>query len=325
MKNVKTIIGVALLSSVLLSACNQPPTVEPVPAPVAGYINSSEGLVKAEGGEMVVKGKFAEAVVNDGYLLSADEKGKLTLTNLADKKTVSLSKPKGAYQLKAVGNHFGYLQQKDGNQYITFLDPKDGKSSSMETEHDVITWDAEGTSIAYHLYETGTIGFAEYNGKRGWDKKKEKGVGADTLGQIFSEGGKNYIWVLTDKTNYKVYAMDTRKEDKDSFPVIDQLEEMDGTLADIVGEHLIVSIPTEGAKVSSSEKNGTEIWSLAGSPIYNMTILGYEYSGNAAVGNDSLYIPASFTDSDTPDGILVLDLESNSTTFVEKGKSYVAE
>jgi hypothetical protein len=291
------------------------PTVE-----LAGYYKDSKGVISAGAKEAILSGQFTESVATKEYLLTTDKEGTLTLIHIPDKKTIKIDDPQHAYKLKVVGDDFGYLKQHGEAQYITFLDPVTGKSSPVKTEHNVITWDAIGTDISYHLYDTTTIGFAQYDNKLGMTNVKELDAHIETIGQMFSKNGKNYVWVVANKTENIIYSAETRKEVTPEFPVVKKLEEVQGTLSEIVANYWILTAPTEGTETLSSQ-----IWDDKGDSILDLTIIGYKFSGNATQGNKSVYLPVSYTGGTTPDGLFILNMNDHSTDFEDGLNSYISE
>lgn len=291
----------------------------------SGFFKTQSGVVDAETREMVVSGDFNEVVANNGYMLITSIEGKLSLTDVTGKKAIQLANPDNAYQLKAVGDDFGYLQQVGEKQYITFLDPKTGKTSAMKTEHNVIKWDTQDEAISYHLYDTGTLGFATYDGELDWRNQEELDADIDSLGNVFSSEGEKHVWVLSDATNYEVYSFKTREVSK-NFPVVEQVEDSGAVLAEIMKDHLIVTAPIQdfGDGVTM-ERPENQVWDMSGEQVFNFTMLGYESIGEANADNDHLFFPVSYTNSETADGVLVVNADTYETSFADGMQSFIKE
>lgn len=326
MKPVLKIIAAALMLCALVASCfyfalrEEPanPSTEVSAPELRGHFLTPEGVSSAETGDMILAGDFTEAVIVSGHLLTTDKKGTLTLTRLSDQTEVPLEAPEYAYQLKVVGDDFGYLQQEGEAQFITFLDPDTKEVSVMETEHNVITWDVLGSNIAYHYYETSIIGFAKYDNRLGWSLVQEIDDNIASIGEIFSSQGEEYLWVMRNDTTHAIYSLATHADVSEQFPVMANLNESRGVVSEVVGEYWIVRTPSANAAMAS------QIWDESGTIVTDLTLSGYNFSGNAIQSEGEYFIPVSYTQSQTADGLLVLD-GNHKSQFIEGKSVYIPE
>lgn len=326
MKPVLKVVTAALVLCALVSTClyfvlrEQPENSAPevTTQKLTGHFLTAEGVIEAETGDIVLAGDYTEAVTVRGHLLTADKEGTLTLTRLSDQKEIPLDSPEYAYQLRVVGDDFGYLQQAGQTQFITFLDPETEEVSVMETEHNVITWDAQGDSIAYHFYETPVIGFAEYNDDLGWRLVKETDDNIAAIGQIFSSEGEEFLWALRNDTTHVIYSLGSQTDVTGQFPAIEKLNESRGVLSESVGAYLIVRTPTDNAAMVS------QIWDEDGNVVMDLSLSGYNFTGSTTQSGGESFIPVSYTQSNVADGLLVLN-EDQDSRFIEGKRSYIPE
>lgn len=271
---------------------------------LAGYFKSPAGITSAKTDELIKAGDFKEAVINKDHLLTTDSKGTLTLTDITTGRNTEIAgETEFAYQLKVIGDHFGYLQQTENQQLITFLNPLTGETSHIQMETNVITWDTLGTNITYHLYESPTIGFATYTNNLSLTDVEEINGNVSTIGQMFDRDGQSYVWAVNSKGENVIYATATRKEVTNEFPIVAQMKGVSGTLADVVGEYWIVTVKSDEATSQSAQ-----IWDSNGNTVLDLGLTGYQFRGEAShvANNDKVFIPVSYTTSKTPDGLLLL-------------------
>ena len=321
----KTLIFTALflvagiiISFFLWFSGSQNPEPQPTATQLSGLFIDKQGVIEAQSNKRIFSGEVKEAVSSNGYLLTSNKEGTLTLTRLSDQTTIPLDDPNHAYQLKVVGDDFGYLKQYGQEQFITFLDPKTGKTGKIETKHNVITWDVSDEDITYHLYDTGIIGFARYNNALDMKDIEEREAGIETIGQMFSSQGKTFVWVVANKTENIVYSLDTRADVTSEFPVISKAST--GTISEVVGDYWILTAPVEGSTGLFSQ-----VWDREGTPILNLTMTGYNFGGNAQQGTGVVYVPVSYTNGNTPDGLLIMNAETLDTDYQEGFTGYISD
>lgn len=285
-----------------------------------GYYVAEEGIVDAKN-ELLVAGDFEEAVATDDYVLAADIKGTLTLTKIDDKTDVQVSDRLFANQLKVIGDDFGYLQQHGESQFITFLDPESAEISIMKTSDSIATWDTNGNSISYHPYETGILGFAEYDNALGWDDVREIDAQLITIGGMFSSGDDSYVWVVNDMMENHIYDGATQADVTKQFPVIQKTASINGTLADVVTGFWVVTVPGE-----SGARKTSQVWNDNGDKLTDLGVVGYNLTGKGALSPEGeLFLPVSYTNGQTPDGVLVAQADISPTDFIEDIEAYVSK
>lgn len=285
-----------------------------------GYYVAEEGIVDSEN-ELLVAGDFDEAVSTDDYVLATDSKGTLTLTKIADKSDVRISDRLFANQLKVIGDDFGYLQQHGESQFVTFLDPESAEISVVETDDSIATWDTNGNSISYHPYETGILGFAEYDNALGWQNVREIEAQLITIGGMFSSGDDSYVWVVNDTMENHIYDSATQADVTEQFPIIQKTASINGTLADVVTGFWVVTVPGE-----SGTRKTSQVWNDNGDELTDLGVVGYNLTEKGARGSEGeLFLPVSYTNGQTPDGVLIVQADTPTTDFIENIEAYVGK